>query len=448
MSITKKSLLLIIILLYIIPTFIQANYSETNTIEGVYVGLPIMQSGDEPHYYLTLYSLVNDGDVFLTNNYDNAIYNDGPDAGSKKLTPYDRHSRFFDSVNRNIISIPMVDGLRDLSYTTEVDSYIKEIPGHPLGLPFFAYMFLFPFKNTSILEHIAIFLTFVFSLLGILVFYKLMLFYHNNKKIAILFTGLFALATQYWYYSKTFWAEPYLASFLIISWYLIVSKKSLFAYIVSGILLGFGFLIKLPFLLLIFPFYIYLLHSYITKTINLKQGIVFSIPITTSLLGVLCLNYYFTKNPFMFDKMDSLGFILPFRPLTNWFFSLRFGLFVFSPVLLFAFLGIKRFWKKYSIHCLCLGLMMGLYILFWTTHNSDMALGGGGGYSGRYLVPIVPLFAVFCSFYNKVNYNKYLFYILLGISFFINITAAFAYPTFIDTSIVSSFEKIIGFLLG
>src|SRR3989338_2938762 len=127
----KKWVFLFIFCLYLFPTFIQFQYSEEKTIEGMYFGLPIMQSGDEPHYYVVLYSLVNDHDIFLTNNYDSAIYDDGPDAGTNSLLPYERHSRFFDSINRTVIAIPLDGDHRDTSYVTDVDSSIKEIPGHP-----------------------------------------------------------------------------------------------------------------------------------------------------------------------------------------------------------------------------------------------------------------------------------------------------------------------------
>ncbi|MBI4140398.1 hypothetical protein HY485_01030 [Candidatus Woesearchaeota archaeon] len=217
-----------------------------------------MQTGDEPHYYITLYSLVNDNDFFLTNNYNNAHYDNGSDLGLKKHNTFERHTRLFNSLNKTIINIPFIDATHlNASYFPSRDSSMKEISGHPIGLPLFAFIFLWPFRNTPALEHLSIYLTLFFSLAGISAFYSLMLFYHQNRQKAGLFTLILALGTQYWHYSKTFWAEPYLSSFLIIAWYLVVVKKSTSSYLLSGFLLGFGFLIKYPFLLTILPFYFY-----------------------------------------------------------------------------------------------------------------------------------------------------------------------------------------------
>jgi len=40
----------------------------------------------------------------------------------------------------------------DLRFIPKEESTIKEIPGHALGLPLFAWLFLWPLQNTSFLE--------------------------------------------------------------------------------------------------------------------------------------------------------------------------------------------------------------------------------------------------------------------------------------------------------
>ncbi len=446
MTTLRRSVFLFIILLYLLPTFIQFHYSEEKTIEGMYLGLPIMQSGDEPHYYILLYSLVNDRDIYLTNNYDHAIYENGSDAGTKDLLPYERHTRFFDTINRTIIAIPLKDGYRDTTYVTEVNSPIKEIQGHPFGLPFFAFLFLFPFRGTALLEHFAIYLTLFVSLFGVFSFYKLMVHYHKEEKKALFFTSIFALATPFWYYSKTFWVEPYLASFLIITWYLLVCERSYLAYFISGCLMGIGFWMKFPFLLVLLPFFIYLAYSYIiSKEIRVQHVALFAFPLTIALIGMLSLNYYFTKNPFEFDKAGSLFFIFPLKSLFLWLFSPSFGLLFFSPVLIFAFTGIRNFWDKHKVHCISMGFIVLLYLLFWSSVNPETAYTGAGAYSGRYLIVLIPALALFCSFSSVERYPHF-FYLLLLLAFFINALAAFAYPAFTNTSLILAFTKLLHFI--
>lgn len=430
----KRTFVYVLLLLYIIPFFIQAKYSDEGRITGLFLGLPTTQTGDEPHYYITLYSLVNDGDIFLTNNYNNAFFRNGSDLGRKKLSYENRHTRIFDTPNKRIISMPFIDETRlNLSYVPAEDSKVKEISGHPIGLPIFAFIFLWPFTNTSFLEHVAIFLTLVFSLLGILAFYRIMMFYHKNEKKTILFTALFAFATQYWHYSKTFWAEPYLASFAIISWYLIIVQKT---YFIPGLLLGFGFLMKFPFALVILPFI-----SYLAYKRQFKSLMIFSAPLSLSLASALYINYYFTNNIFAFNQVDAVSFIFPLHGIYNWLFSSSFGLLTFSPVLIFSLLGIKELWKKNKEQTIVIVSTILLYFLFWTSYI--IAQNGVGGYSARYLLPIIPFLTIFCSFYNfEKSKIKQLFYVLLTVSLVINFCASFFYPAFTGYSISISFGKI------
>lgn len=438
----KKSLFSVIILLYLIPAFIQPNYVEDNRINGFYFGLPFTQTGDEPHYYVLLYSLVNDYDIFLTNNYNDVIYNNASWI-KKDLDPLeDRHSRLFDNINKSVMTVFFFNSTHiDLKTTPSETSSIKEISGHPMGLPFFAFIFLWPFKHTALLESSAIFLTIIFSLLGLLAFYDLIMFYHKDVKKAVIFTFVLAFTTQYWHYSKTFWTEPYLTSFLIISWYLFVVRKF---YFISGLLLGIGFLMKFPFLLIILPFYLLIASSNKELFKRIKSIIVFSIPLSICFFFALYLNYYFTNNSFEFNQTQAISFSNPFVGAINWLFSSRYGLFFFSPVLIFAFLGIRNFWRKNKLNCITSASIILLYSLFWFSYS--ITQNGAGGYSARYLVPLIPLICVLISFSDvEKSRLRIIFYTLLIISFFINFLSAFTYPAFIGYDIFTSFYKIIKF---
>lgn len=450
----KKAIFFVcIFLLYLLPALIQYHFSEKNEVQGLYFGLPIMQSGDEPHYYIVLYSLVNDHDIFLTNNYNNALLGMGSDAGTKRLTPYDRHTRLFDSVEKRVTDIPFeADATRlNLSFVPEEGASIKEISGHPLGIPFFAFFFLWPFSETVLLEHLAIVLTLLVSLAGIVAFYLLVRAYSSRDKTktqeqqenkAILYTALFALATQYWYYSKTFWAEPYLAGFLIISCYLIFVRKTRLAYLLAGSLLGVGFIIKYPFLLIIIP-----LGLYVLSEKRVSALIIFLLPLLLCFWSSFVLNYYLTNSLFGFNQADAVHFVLPFVAIVRWFFDPTFGLFIHAPILIFVFFGVKRYWQTNKKEAAAVFAAIGAYVLFWTSYVVSQY--GGGGYSARYLVPLLGLFALLCFFAEQEQKTlpwRWVFYILLGISIVINLIAAVAYPAFTGYAIQLSFEKMLHFL--
>lgn len=448
----KKTLFVIILALYILPTFIQVSYSQNNTIQGIYPGLPFTQTGDEPHYYITLYSLVNDYDIFLTNNYNNALYRNGSDLGFKRHNISERHTLLFNRVNKTVISVPIITtNNHSFRYVPSENSYIKEIPSHATGLPLFAFLFLWPFKNTSHLEHFSMYLTAIFSLLGIYAMYALMLFYHRDERKAQLFTLVFAFGTQYWHYSKTFWVEPYLASFLIISWYLIVIQKTIWSYLISGFLLGFGFLMKYPFVLTIVPFYFYvMLVSLKNKKIEWAPLAFISIPLLLCGISVLYLNYFLTNNMFAFNQLGAVHFANPLKGMFNWLFDSTFGLIPYAPILLFSLAGIRNFWKEYTLHCITVAGMIISYFLFWASYV--VAQQGAGGYSARYVVPLIAFLVIFCSFSNMERSNnaalKYLFYGSLAISISINFLASIAYPAFMSYPLFVSLEKFMSFVLG
>lgn len=441
--VSKKTAVFLILSLYLLPSFIQANYDEKNNIKGIYAGFPIMQTGDEPHYYATLYSIVNDGDVFLTNNYNNALYRNGSDLGTKHNPITARHTRIYDSKNKTITNLFVNDTILNFEAIPKENSCKTEISGHPMGLPLFASVFLWPFKNTQELEHLTIYLTIIVSLAGLFAFYKTLLFYHKNPNQAIFFTIILAFGTQYWHYSKTFFAEPYLASFLIIAYYLTAVRKNNF---IAGFLLGCGFLMKYPFLLTIFPFYTLLANNLANdkdKIKVIKQILFFSLPLAAAFLSALFLNYSFTNNFLKFNQMDAVFFTPSFKGIFNWLFNPTFGLLTFSPILIFAFFGVRNFWNKNKINTILITLTCLIYFIFWAFYG--VTQDGAGGYSARYLVPILPQIVILCSFCDlkKNSINSKIFYLLLIASILINFLASFAYPAFITYPIQTSFMKLL-----
>lgn len=438
----KKTLFIIIILAYLLPTFIQPIYSENNKVIGTRIGFPGMQSGDEPHYYITLYSIINDGDIFLTNNYNNALYKQGHDLGKKRFTIFDRHTRIFDAKNKTVTSFNFSDGHINLRQVPEENTCITEVSGHPIGLPIFAAVFLWSFKNTPALEHLTIYLTLLFTIISLFAFYNLLMFYHKSTNIATIFTGVLAFGTQYWHYSKTFYAEPYLASFLVIIWYLLIVKKQ---YFIPGTLLAFGFLIKYPFILLSIPTLMFLIYKLTIHQLKIKNVIAFLSPQIVSFVLVLYVNYFLTGSFLHFNQAEAVHFIISLKGIFNWLFNPSFGLFTFSPILIFAFVGVKNLWNKNKIHSACIMVTILFYFLFWAFYAPTQ--NGAGGYSARYLLVIIPFLVLLASFgKNKNKLVKNIFVSLFIVSVIINSLAAFAYPAFQGYQLHVSLLKIARYI--
>src|SRR3989344_3494447 len=228
----------LIFLMYFLPTLFQIQIDNQMHIKGFYIGLPGVLSGDEPHYLVTTTSLINDHDFYIDNNYDNAYYLGGCDAGHHYLNntgPFvDRHIKLLNPLTKDVVlidpatrqNISICEGKLSTMYRSCANATYRQIPHTPIGLPIFSAIFLWPLKGTCLIESGAIYLGVLLSFIGIILFYLICLYHLNeyyikakekkNKAIkslsgirlkytALAFTAIFALGTQYWNYSKTYY---------------------------------------------------------------------------------------------------------------------------------------------------------------------------------------------------------------------------------------------------
>src|SRR3989339_1499810 len=85
----EKILVIAVLLAYVTPMFVQYSMDETNThITGVYLGLPQVLSGDEPHYLIMTHSIAKDHDVWLKNDHDGVYLNGTCAAGQRFAGTY------------------------------------------------------------------------------------------------------------------------------------------------------------------------------------------------------------------------------------------------------------------------------------------------------------------------------------------------------------------------
>jgi len=209
------------------------------------------------------------------------------------------------------------------------------------------------------------------------------------------------------------------------------------------LLLGWGFLMKYPFLVTIIPFGIYMIYKK-----RIKEVIAFSVPLLLCFCAVLFLNYYLTNSLFQFNQVDAVSFVNPLLGILRWLIDPTFGLVTFAPVLFFGVFGVRNFWKVNKVQCIIAAAVIIPYFLFWAAYVVSQY--GGGGYSARYLLPLLSFIVLFISFSNaedsSVPLFRYVFYVLFALSFIINLLAAFAYPAFTGYPLFVSLEKILFFL--
>jgi hypothetical protein len=427
-------------LLYLLPTFIQPAYNDDLDLTHFYIGFPGVISGDEPHYFIATSSLINDHDYYVENNYNNAYRSGGYDLGFRYKNTSNPtippHIQLVDPVQHRALPTIMnkthEENVQEM-YLRYNSTIIKWVPNRPIGLPIFSSIFLWPLKNTYLIEHGAIYISVMISFIGLLFFYTISLFYigkfcpdkRDKKNIftALLFTCIFALSTQYWHYSKTYFPEPYIATFLLAAYYLFFIKKR---YILPGFLLSMGLAMKTPFGVYIVLFGLYLLFKKLW--LRLFYFILGASPI---LFLLFYYNWFLSGNIFYSAQAGHLFFGNYIKGLILWLFHPSFGMLLSAPFLVFSIFGFWNLWKKDKETFGVLSLIILPYLFFWTSYT--LTQNGPGGYSARYLVPLLSFFTILTAIWysnNKDRIMQGVFWILVGVSFIINIQAAFLYPLF------------------
>ncbi len=416
-----NNIVIIIILCYIITTFIQFEFNKDQRIINIGLHLPRVNFGDEPHYLVATNSFIKDLDLNIKNNYDDAEFKNSFDVGHKfKGTKLERRDFYlFNKKDFNNI-------IRDKNnkyelfpeYQTINLSQFYFLTQVPPGLPIFAGIILY-FLNEILIEAGAIILSIIIALVGLYYLYKMLCYFSKDKRISLFFTFIFAFGTPLWFYSKTFLADIYITSILIIGLYYFLKNN----FVLSGFILGVGILFKYNFVVLILPFLIYLLIT------NYKSLVKFTIGLLPSVLFEFTYNYYF------FGSILNTGRVLPynnfFEGLVGIIFSYQNGLLFFMPFMIFSILGMKRFYKKYKkesilIYSIILIQYLFTSIIFWW---------GGAGYSNRYMLPVILLFSLPMLFWYKHNRSstlKKIFHILIFISILINFQAALFSALFLN----------------
>jgi len=404
---SRRNLILLVACVYFFSSFLQYSFNSELKITGFYIGLPHIYSGDEPHFLVTVHSILFDGDLELCNNFRDAFAG-GCQAGI------------------------MYSGKPEIA--TPCWGTQKMVSSHSVLNAFMAASFLFPFAaEKCLLEPLAVFFTLIVSLVTI--FFSLRIIEHFNfsKKItAILFLAL-AFASPFWFYSKTFWSEPYLSFFLVVSLYFFLKKR----FLAAGFFSAANLLIKPT--SLIFSAILFFFAFFEKKkgsSTRLFSGLAFA----SSLYFLV--NFLLYGDAFFFSKSEQAFGGNFFSGIAAVFLAPNFGLLWTFPIFVFSAMGFWYFYKKSPKEALLFFSLFFFYAAFWAL--PPWILSGTGGYSFRYLAPLIPLLVVPLGFFlqeNRSTFLEKLFWLLFAVSLLVNIMAALT-PLLIANAPWIALEKI------
>jgi hypothetical protein len=355
------------------------------------VGLPLITSGDEPHYLVMIHSLLSDHDFDLSNNYANARRGSIDIGAGRAFAPLDHQVSWYaadgswhewDKTYEYLKDPGQPDGLAPMpSLRPGASAEFATRPQysqHPVGLPVLLAPFLYPFRGTVWVEHLAITLTVVGTFLMALFLRQLFRALSDDMGMVNAAVVLAVLTSPTWHYSRSLFSEPWLTLFVVGALALAVQRRGFF---LAGCLIALGIQMKPPFALFALPLVVDRLLER-----DLKRAIAFAVPVSVSVALVLFENQVFFGAPTRSAQPWSTG--NPLVGITGLLFSWNHGLLLFAPAVLVASLGWPSLFRAQRRIAWLAIAMAGSYFLLMATWS---VWAGGHCYGPRLIAPVVPL---------------------------------------------------------
>lgn len=357
-----------------------------------FLGLPLVTSGDEPHYLVMVHSLLSDHDLDLSNNYDRARQGSVDIGLGRAGTPIDHQIAWYDERGHFRGWDTIYDYPRDAQgeplppptlpqpkpgATLEFEGR-PQYSQHPPGLALLLAPLVYPARGTRWVEHLSL-LWSALATLGCALFVReLVRGFSKDAATVNAATLLIILGSPTWHYGRVLFVEPWLALSAVGALALATRRRS---YFLAGVFLAVGVQMKPPFALLAVPLFVDRVLSR-----ELKQAVSFAVPLGLSVAGVLWENQLFFGSPVRAAQPWESGNLL--TGTLGGLFSLEHGLLPFCPLVLVAVLGWRTLLRAHRREVwLALGMivpyvaLMFLWRCWW----------GGYCYGPRLIAPIIPL---------------------------------------------------------
>ncbi len=238
----------------------------------------------------------------------------------------------------------------------------------------------------------------LFSSLSVSVFFLISKTYGFSVRVCLVLVFLYGLSSMIWAYSQTSLnAVPF--TFFILTGFLFYRKfkktNSHFNLILTGIFFGVSFLTRNDMILIIIPFFIFLLITSFQKNTKLKTFFAFTIPTFSSYVIHKIIEYVrvgITDNPSTISTLPKqftdAAISNPYpQQLFGILFSPGAGLFIYSPIVFASIVGFFDFYKRNKSDCILLLSFITFFTLFY---SAGSYWHGFNGWGPRYLLPIIP----------------------------------------------------------
>ena len=262
-----------------------------------------------------------------------------------------------------------------------------------------------------------------------------------STKIAWISTITFGLATNTWSTSsQALWQHGMVELLLAIMIYLVIlieQKDSVKNTMLLGLLSGLFIFNRPPDSVFLFPVIVYVLF------LKKKAWIYYCISVLIAAAPFAYYNLYMLGGLFggYNNNMNMLAIgTNTVLNIVGLLFSPNRGLFIYSPILILAFLGMYRFStiKNRNIRIFLYLFFVSLLLNILVYASFDTHWWGGYCYGPRFLVGMLPVIILYLAMFlhyadttfppSKKNLCTYIFIVLFGISFFIQIVGSFYYP--------------------
>jgi hypothetical protein len=261
-----------------------------------------------------------------------------------------------------------------------------------------------------------------YLLLAMLGLRKLLLSYRIDEKAIAITLVAVVFGTNLFYYVLTEFAMSHLYSFTAITWFCL-TVRNYFAsdkikYLVfSALLLGVIFLIRPVNLLVVLaiPFLAGSSEQLVSGIKSIFSKIWFLLLALSGFILVVSVQlviYKISSGSFIVDSYDQWGFNFTDPQISNFLFSYRKGMFVYTPMLFLSLAGFIYLFRssRYQFYSLLGFLLIVIYVF-----SSWFMWYYGGSFSQRVMIEFYPFFAIMLATAIQETKNRTLKKIFLSV---------------------------------